>query len=131
MKAILIYSQHSSKEIELADNIIAELGEFVETINVEEHPYVKTLFQFRATPALLLLREDLQGDYYLEEDMADNLLRTNLEINNAMEIEQKAIREIPPNRIDHIVKTKVVEKMGEYFEVMHDMAQLLLEEGVV
>lgn len=129
MKLILIYNKNSSTEKNVLNRLITELETYVETIEVLELNEAREKYPIRATPAIIPIRDDLQGESLLNE--TETGLRAVAEAYKMMQEEEKNIYNIETNRIDYLVGTEVTSKMGENYQVMQDMISLLQESEVL
>jgi len=110
MKAYYVYNEHSRQELELLERVFTELGEYsVELLNSES---AKQRFHFTQTPALIVVREDLQGEHLLSETV-DGKLRVYGEVLKIIEEEEKNIHNHDTARIDTLIKKEVALSVDE------------------
>ncbi len=131
MRAILIYNPHDVRETSLLERAKQEMLNCIEDVEVVDFMEVKDIYKIQQTPALILIREDMQGLNLLEEDTDKSQLRFIGEISKSLQEEEQNIHENNVNRIDGIIQAEVNKKMGENTQVMEDMASLLQESGVI
>lgn len=129
MKAIYIYNPHDSNEVALLDRARTELGNYIQDIQVVDFQAVRDIYQITQTPALILIREDLQGANLLDE--VSGQLRVTAELWAAIQQEELVIHQAETHRIDNIIIAETSSKMADNAQVMDDMSNLLIEHGVI
>lgn len=107
MRAIYIYSQHDYPSIQAIDLIRKELGANLEEVQCVEYEDVKHLYPLRALPAIIFLREDLQGENLLDIDPETTSLRLSLEAAQALEAEERNLQEYETFRLDFKMKQEI------------------------
>lgn len=132
MKIIYLYNPHNAHEVALIDRVKDEvLTNYVEEMAVVDYQTVKDTFRIRTTPAIVIIRDDLQGENLLSEDIETEKFRLTLELNKIMQEEEMNIYQKETKRIDRIVNSEIATRMGENYQIMQDMASLLLESEVL
>jgi hypothetical protein len=89
------------------DRIRKELGANLEEVQCAEYDDVKHLYPIRALPAIIFLREDLQGENLLDIDPETTSLRLSLEAAQALEAEERNLQEYETYRLDFKMKQKI------------------------
>lgn len=107
MRAIYIYSQHDYPSMQAIDRIRKELGANLEEVQCLEYEDVKHLYPLRALPAIIFLREDLQGENLLDIDPETTSLRLSLEAAQALEAEERNLQEYETYRLDFKMKQEI------------------------
>lgn len=131
MRVIYVYNPHSAFETALKTRAVNELQTYVEEVESIDFQAIKDIYRIRATPALIIIRDDLQGEHLLEEDIERGQLRLALECYKALQEQESNIYQKDTKRIDSVVLKEVAIQMGENYQVMQDMASLLDESGVL
>ena len=131
MKAIYIFNPHAMEEMKLIDRVRQELSSHLEELEIVDFESAKERFKIRATPALILIRDDFQGEELLCEDEETGQLRVTLELYKAIEEEENNIFNLETHRIDNIVNGKVTEKIGEKEQILEDALTLLTNGGII
>ncbi|WP_408894279.1 hypothetical protein [Paenibacillus taichungensis] len=93
----------------MIEQIKAELGSTMELIQCEEYEDVKDIYPIRGLPAIIFLREDLQGESLLGEDLESSSLRIKLEVAKMQEEEENNLHYMETKRLDFILEKKVLE----------------------
>jgi hypothetical protein len=75
MRLIYAYNPHNAQEIALLDRVKEESSGLIEELIVEDFQTLKEYYPISQTPALIVIREDLQGPDLLEEDEETGALR--------------------------------------------------------
>lgn len=131
MKVIYIYNINDANEVALLDRAKAEmLANHIEEVECVDFQAVKDIYKIRATPALILIRDDFQGANMLDEVAGGNL-RVTAELLKAMSEEDQNIHSMTVNRVDYLINKQVSSKMADNAQVMDDMSNLLIEHGVI
>ena len=109
MKLIYIYSMHNEVERTALNRLRDELGMYI----VGEYDYqeVKDIIPVRATPAFLILRDDLQGDDLLD---GDPQLKITAEAMKAMAEEDLKIHQKETNRLDNFISGEKMRSVKAY-----------------
>ncbi|MGC5328872.1 hypothetical protein [Brevibacillus sp. SYSU BS000544] len=111
MRVIYAYNPNNSTEVSLIERVKQELGAQMEEVLVTDFQNIKDVYSIRATPALIIIRDDLQGEHLLEEDLENNQLRVTLECLKSLQEEEQAIFEMDTKRIDAVVKAEVNKQL--------------------
>ena len=115
MRFILIYSPHVKEERSLFERMKTELGIYAETVamSIEE---AKKVYPIRATPALIQIRDDLQGEQLLQS--VDGKLRIVAEAYKSLQEEEKNLFQMDSHRLDYLIST---EKQNAQDTLLEDM----------
>lgn len=108
MKAYFVYSPFNTKELELLERVVHEFGEYA--VELVDYTQSRDRFHITQTPALIIIREDLQGQHLLDEGV-DGKLRVHGEVLKAIEEEEKNIHNVDHSRIDYFVKQEVANEV--------------------
>lgn len=131
MRIIYIYNKENAKEVELLTPLKQELGNYATEVIVKDVMDVRDVYPISQTPALITIREDMQGEALITEDQEKGKFRVVLEAWKHLQEEEGVLHNVTTNRIDIVVQDKIQQKMGENYQVMQDMAALLEESGAV
>lgn len=112
MKALYIYNPHNNNELSLIDRAKQEMGVSIIAVTVEEIPELLKGF-VRATPALIIVNDDLQGEHLLTEGVDGNLLITTM-LYKRMEEEDLALHQQETHRLDNFVRSENMKAIDEY-----------------
>ncbi|MGK0467162.1 hypothetical protein [Clostridium sp.] len=116
MKAVYIYNPNSLKEISLIERAKEEMKIYVEEIEVVGFEVAKTRFNIRATPAIIFIRDDLQGINLLDE--VNGKLRIVGELCKVLQEEELNIHQMDTNRIDNLINIEVAKGQNELMDDM-------------
>lgn len=108
MKAYYIYSPYSRNELELLERVLVELGEYA--VELVDYTLERERFHITQTPALVVIREDLQGSHLLDETV-DGKLRVYAELMKVVDEEEKNIHNVDNTRIDSLIKKEVATEV--------------------
>lgn len=122
MKALYVYNQYSNSEMANLDRANSEIGYVIDFIEVNALPEILKNY-VRATPALLVFSDDLQGANLLGEGVDGNLLVTAM-LYKRMEEEELAIHQAATNRLDNMIRIETIKAQDA---LMDD----LIERGVL
>lgn len=119
MKLILIYNPESEIERKAFNRLRQELGTYI----VKEYDFrdVRDIIPIRATPAFVVLRDDLEGNELLSGDVE---LKITAEAYKIMQEEELKIHQAETHRLDNFVNA---EKTKAQDALMEDM----LARGVI
>ncbi|MCT8978862.1 hypothetical protein N4T77_19990 [Clostridium sp. CX1] len=121
MRVIYAYNPYDSKEVKIIARVKEELSSLVEDIQIVDFMDIREMYKIRETPALIILRDDLQGINLLTEDPDNNgQLRVTGEVYKAMQEEENNFHNMPTNRIDVLINTEVVKGQDN---LMSDMIE--------
>lgn len=126
MKAIYIYNPHDSNEVILLDRARTELGTYIQDIQAVDFQAVRDTFQIAQTPALILIREDLQGANLLDD--VNGQLRVTAELWRAIQDEELVIHQTETHRIDNIINSEVKVKLEENSALVDEQVGALLAD---
>ena len=109
VKLIYIYSMHNEVERAALSRLREELGAYI----VGEYDYqeVMEIIPVRATPAFLILRDDLQGDELLDGDAQ---LKITFEAYKAMEDEDIKLYQKETKRFDSMVNAEIAKAINSF-----------------
>lgn len=130
MRALFIYNPYDSSESQLIDKIKEEVlaSSVIDEFQAVNFMEVKDIFKIQQTPAIIFIREDLQGASLLTEDVDTGKFRLTLEILKQIEEEEKVIHNVENHRIDFVVNSKINEKVAE---VQDSMVSDMVERGII
>jgi len=112
MKALFIYNPHSASELSIIERAQSEMASYIETVNVDDCPsMVRNLV--RATPALIIVNDDLQGENLTAEGIDGKLIATAM-LYKRLEEEDLAIHQAETNRLDNLIKTEKTTAIDNY-----------------
>lgn len=103
MRVLFIYNPNNFQEASLMDEAMAEMSNHIEQIEVVDFNLVREQFKIRETPALIIIRDDLQGLQLLDKDKTGNQLHITAELLKAMEEEDLNLHQQETHRIDNLV----------------------------
>ncbi|OUM86643.1 MAG: hypothetical protein BAA01_11585 [Bacillus thermozeamaize] len=116
MKALFIYNPHSTPERNIIERAQNEMPGYLEIVSVFDLPApLKRLV--RATPALIPVTDDLQGEGLLGEGVDGKLLATAM-LYKRLEEEEAAIHQAETHRLDNFVNG---EKAAAQDELLMDL----------
>ena len=107
MKALYVYNPHSVLEQDMLDSVKGGLSLHVDKVEVMDLDEAKQKFHIRATPALIVIRDDLQGEYLLDEETGH--LRIIGEVYKRLEDDDRNIYQKETHRVDKLIKSQVEE----------------------
>lgn len=110
MRILYIYNPNNSVEAAAKERVLSELGSLVELVEAIDFMQVRDQYRIRETPALITIRDDLQGSHLLTEDAENANFRVYLEAVKALEEEEKNFLDAVANRIDNVVNTEAAVK---------------------
>jgi hypothetical protein len=112
MKTLYIYNPHSTIEVETIEKVKSQLGGYLECRSVFEiDSDLKKLV--RATPALILAPDYLQGEELLA-DGVDSELLIIAEMYKALETDELAIHNQETQRLDQFINEEKTNAVDEY-----------------
>lgn len=104
MKALYIYNQHASREVQLIEKVQNQLGSYVTLIDISNATQeLRNLV--RATPALIFAPDYLQGEELLK-DGVDGEILVLAEMYKKLEQDELAIHNQETQRLDQFVKSE-------------------------
>lgn len=112
MKVYYIYNPHDANEVALMERAKTELQSYVEEVVVEDFMVAKERFHITQTPALVVIREDMQGAHLLTEDLESGKLRVALEAYKVLQEEEAVIHNMETARIDNVVNAEIATRYG-------------------
>jgi hypothetical protein len=112
MKVLYIYNSNSNVELSLIERANEEMKGYINLVSLDSVPeLVKNLVT--ATPCLLVVTDDLQGNNLLSEDVDGKLLSTAM-LYKRMEEEDKAIHQAETFRLDNMIKAENTKAIDNY-----------------
>jgi len=122
MKALYIYNPHSANELLLIERAKSEMDGYVMVISIDDVAQdIKNLV--RATPTLIIVSDDLQGEELTKEGVDGNLLSTAI-LCKRLEEEELAVHKSETYRLDNFVK-------GENIKAIDNFTMDLILGGVI
>ncbi|XRD26106.1 hypothetical protein AABM34_06670 [Lysinibacillus fusiformis] len=109
MKALYVYNEHDMSELKVLERVIEEMGSYITLVNAGA---IRDYFPICSTPALIILREDMQGTHMLGEG-TDGKLRITGELYKAMEEEEYNWHKVETHRIDNLINKEVTSKSDD------------------
>lgn len=118
MKALFVYNPHSTPELLIIERAQNEMPGYLEVVSVFDIPEpLKRLV--RATPALIPVTDDLQGEGLMAEGVDGKLLATAM-LYKRLEEEEAAIHQAETHRLDNFVNG---EKTAAQDELLIDLLE--------
>lgn len=117
MRVIYVYDKNSEIQRNMITRASTEIGSSITELKVANLDDVKDTFNIRATPAVVILRDDLQGENLLNENTDGSLLITAL-LTKYMDEEDKSLHQQDNNRLDLLVKAQEKEAQDKLMEDM-------------
>lgn len=112
MKTLYIYNPHSTVEVNTIEKVKSQLGGYLECRSVFEIDLdLKKLV--RATPALILAPDYLQGEELLKDGVDSELLIV-AEMYKALEADELAIHNQETQRLDQFINEEKTNAVDEY-----------------
>lgn len=122
MRALFIYNQHSAEDVKVMERAKQEMPTLVEIVEINQaSPELRQLI--RATPALIPVVDDLQGEYIKGEGVDGQLLVT-AELYRWLEREEQVVNNQETYRLDNFIN-------GEKIKAIDDYTIELIEGGVI
>lgn len=115
MKALIIYNPYNTQEVALLDRARQEVGALVQSVEAVDFQEVKNLYPITQTPAVIFIRDDLQGQFLFSED-EDKTLRIATEVRKEQEEEETNLNIPGTNRIDGLISAQAGEKAAQFTE---------------
>jgi hypothetical protein len=102
MKIILVYNPESETERNKMELLENKLG----TLLVAKYDFrdVRDILPVRATPAFIVIRDDMEGDELLDGDLE---LKIEAEVTKIMDDEDLKVHQKESNRLDHLITNKI------------------------
>ncbi len=113
MKVILVYNSHSSKELDVLERAKREMGAYVQEFSVSTVDEAKEKYPVRATPALILLRDDLEGENLIGETVNGELIMSAF-LKQQCEQEEQVMYNQSTNRLDKLIDTEKQSAIDSY-----------------
>lgn len=126
MKALFFYNPHSGPDMALKAAVEAE-GLHVECIDImsdTDNPFKRYI---RATPALVTITDDTQGEFLNRPDV-DDVAYIRAMLAQTQESEEKVIHDMATNRLDNMVNG---EKAKAGTAAVDEYTIELMKEGVL
>lgn len=112
MKALYIYNPNSAVEVALIERAQTEMSTYIEAIPFDELPELLRKY-IRATPALIPVSDDLQGDELTKEGVIGQLLVTAM-LYKRLEEEEAAIHKADTKRLDKLIEKEKTKAIDDY-----------------
>lgn len=111
MKVIVIYNPHSAIEMAKLERARADmLANHIIEIAAYDFQDVRDRYPVSSTPAIIPIRDDLQGENLLDE-VEGGMLRMTAEILKMMQEEDLNLHQMETNRIDHLIHAEVTRRL--------------------
>jgi hypothetical protein len=114
MKALYIYNPNSEPELALIEKAQKEMSSYITTVSVDDCPQMLRNL-VRATPALIIVSDDLQGEGLIAEGVDGKLLVTAM-LYKRLEEEDLAIHNVETHRLDNMISAEVQKKIDTIAE---------------
>jgi hypothetical protein len=126
MKALYIYNKEAERERTTIAKARMELPQHVEVVGLDEiSSDIRELI--RATPALIIIADDDQGECLLAEDGNGQMLVT-AKVLKRMDEEDKTIHDAEHNRLDLLIN---LEKEAAATKVGNALLEDMFERGIL
>lgn len=112
MKALYIYNPHSAQEVAQIERATTEMLNIVDQVEAIDVDTAKQHFHIHSTPALIVIRDDLQGTHLLDE--VNGQLRITAELYKAMEEEDLNLHQAETHRLDNLINIEVTNAIDNY-----------------
>jgi len=116
LRALYIYNPYNAAELALITRTQQEMSTYIEVISMDDLPDLLRRL-IRATPTLIPITDDLQGDGLMAEDVDGKLVVTAM-LYKRLEEEDLAIHQVETKRLDNMIKA---EKVTAQESVLEDM----------
>jgi len=113
LRTLFIYNPYSASEIKILDRVRQEFSSHVEEVEVTDFENIKNIYKIRTTPALIIIRDDLQGSHLIT-DGDDGSLRATAELVKTMQEEDLNIYQAETYRIDNLIKKEKIKAIDDY-----------------
>jgi len=123
MRIVFIYSQHDNRQLQVIDRVKEEMSAFVDEVAVMELDEAKQLYHISRTPAVIIIREDLQGENLMGEGVDGKLLMSAMVVKQTEE-EELVFHNAQHNRMDNYIKARKNEAIDEILDDMLDRGVL-------
>ncbi|MGG6309780.1 hypothetical protein [Paenibacillus macerans] len=107
MRIVLVYNPYNSAEVAALGQVKEELSTYAEDVQVYDFQQVKDRYFISRTPAVIFIREDLQGEQLLNVDEVQARLRVTLEAYKNMDEEEKNLHDMENSRLDYRVNAEI------------------------
>lgn len=114
MRTIFIYNPQSKNEM----SMLAEIRNEMPNIEIFDFNVIRDVFQIRTTPALIFIKDSLQGEQLLDVDPQKNKTRVMLEFLKEQENEDLILHNQKTRRIDFFVENEVAKRLAKITEVV-------------
>jgi hypothetical protein len=112
MKVLFIYNPYNNKELDIIERAKQEMGSYIEVKSIEEVSQAVKNY-VRATPALIVVNDDLQGEGLLSEGVDGKLIATAM-LYKRLEEEELAIHQAETFRLDNMIKIENTRAIDNY-----------------
>jgi len=118
MKILIVYSQHSAQELDLLPEIQDELYGVPHIIKTVEE--VGETYGIRATPAIILIRDDLQGEELLVRESGKLKLVGRI-LEQLQDEERYLYGKGDKERVDEYINREVMRKFDKVKKQLMDL----------
>ncbi|MFU1798655.1 hypothetical protein ACM1RC_32775 [Paenibacillus azoreducens] len=106
MRTVFIYNPYNPTETALLERAKKEISNLA-TLEVLDLMEAREHYPVRTTPALIVIRDDFQGEHLLDTDELDGQLRVTGLLLAQQEEEAKVVHNMEPNWVDHLLHQEV------------------------
>lgn len=109
MQIIYIYNEHSEIDLLNLDNVKNQLGDKI--IRLYDFQEIKDLIPVRATPAVIFIREDLQGESLYEGDVEMKMLG---HVAKTVDDEETGLFNRNYERLDMVINNEKIKAIDKF-----------------
>lgn len=114
MYALVIYNPNSANEVNSLARIQDELSSYLIESQVVSIEAAKLKYPVRATPCLIIIRDDLQGDALLTEDVESGKLNIVANAYKNLQEEERVIHNLETQRLDNLINAEKTKAIDDY-----------------
>lgn len=112
MKALFIYSEHSADDREIMERAKIEMSTYVEFIEINQASReLRSII--RATPAIIPIVDDMQGEYIKGDDVDGQLIATTA-MKKWQQKEEEVVHDQQTFRLDNFVNREKITVLDNY-----------------
>lgn len=112
MKALFIYSEHSADDREIIERAKIEMSTYVEFIEINQASReLRSII--RATPAIIPIVDDMQGEYIKGDDVDGQLIATTA-MKKWQQKEEEVVHDQQTFRLDNFVNREKITVLDNY-----------------
>lgn len=112
MKALFIYSEHSADDREIMERAKIEMSTYVEFIEINQASQeLRSII--RATPAIIPIVDDMQGEYIKGDDVDGQLIATTA-MKKWQQKEEEVVHDQQTFRLDNFVNREKITVLDNY-----------------